>query len=304
MILVILTAVCFIPVKQQVIVKVNAPYFNSYNQMSNLSNWKQWYPALATAYQADVHNPEVNSVSKISSFQLPSGKMLIKQLSSNAWQVNRSTNGHNFSCNYTIISADAGLATTVIITFKDNLIKWLIPEWGKTDLNKTQIENFKQFMEDTKRYYGYAIRIRFFNEKHIIVKSKAVTIKETINTTAMLKQQLTTYLHNKALHQAGIVMEQYVPLRGDSLQIMVGLPVDKAIAADKGFQYMYIPPTKTVVGDFNGKYADRQKLYKAISLYVQDRYLHPKISPLEVFKKKLPTSASDNVEFQLEYPIF
>ena len=99
------------------------------------------------------------------------------------------------------------------------------------------------------------------------------------------------------------MITQCIPKSGDSLQMLVGIPVNKAIPAGNGFLYMYMPPTRVLIADFKGKYREKKKVYTAMAKYVQDKFVTTKIAPFEVFTNKLPATADDVVEFRLTYPI-
>jgi len=291
-----------IPFNKQVVVKINASYFNCYQQLGKAESWEKWNPDINKAVSNDSVLCKLNNTSNGFKLSIPNGYFDVKQYSGNIL-VKRDINGNDFNYSYIIIPDTNVLTTNAIATFKSNIIKYFIQALDKDDLRKTAIFDFKKYMEDTKSFYGYAITSALLKERKVIVKRKTVFKKQIYTETSVMQNQLHNYVLSKQLIQAGQVMVQYIPKAGDSIQITIGIPVNKKITADSGFLYMQIPPTKVLLTDFKGKYSEKQKAFAAMGRYIQDRYLHAMSSPDEVFISNLPVSDDSEVEFRLMYPI-
>jgi effector-binding domain-containing protein len=293
-----------IPFTKQVAITVDAPYFNSYQQLTNPNNWRNWQPAIKSAFSQGPSLSTLNQAIRGARLTFQGGYFLIKQQGSNNLMIKKLQGGHDFNYSYTIIPESAGLTTTIVVTFKTNGIKYLIPAFGEDDLEKTSINDFKGFMENAKLYYGFDIRPGFASEKKIVVKNKIVTAENAYASGAEMQKEVEDYILLKHLTKAGPVMVQYITKPGGLLQMMVGIPVNEAVADGNGFLYMYMPATKVLTASFNGSYKDRKKIYIALEKYIQDKFLHVKISPYEVFANKFPTGDNEAVDFQLNCPIF
>ncbi|WP_158995676.1 hypothetical protein [Mucilaginibacter sp. L196] len=300
---IIIIIIGLIPFNKQVAVKINASYFNCYQQLSKAESWEKWNPDINKAVSNDSLLCKLNNTLKGFKLSIPNGYFDVKTQYSGNILVKRVINGNDFNYSYIIIPGANILTTTVIATFKSNIIKYFIQALEKDDLRKTAIFDFKKYMEDTKSFYGYAITSVLLKERKVIVKRETVFKKEIYTETSVMQNQLHNYILSKQLIQAGQVMVQYIPKAGDSIQITIGIPVNKKITTDSRFLYMQIPPTKVLLTDFKGKYNEKQKAFAAMGRYIQDRYLHAMSSPDEVFVSNLPVRDDSEVEFRLMYPI-
>lgn len=302
--LIIITALGFIPFNKQIAVKVNAPYFNCYQQLFVAANWKNWQPAISSAFTGNPTAFKPNSFGQGFKITIANDIFLVKQQNSSTLLVSRHFKNNDFNYSYTIIPDTNALTTTIIATFKTNVIKNLVPALQQPDINKTALVNFKNYMEDAKQYYGFNIRLHLAAEKKIIVKSKAIAPTDIYTQAAEMQKQLHNFIICNHLTQKGPVMAQFIPKSAGTLQLMVGIPVNQAITPGNGFLYMYMPASKVLVADFNGQYKNKKEIYTALQKYVQDKFLHVKITPFEIYENKLPAADNDVVGFQLNYPIF
>ena len=294
---------CLIPFSKPVAVKINASYFNCYQQLFTLQNWKNWQPGISSSFKKDSSLYQVNDVSQGFKLVTPGEYFLVKKFGTDNLLVKRVWENNDFNYALTIIPNTLGLTTTIIVTIKTNALGYLIPALENRELNKTSIFDFKHYMEDVKRYYGFNLKTGFATEKKFMVKSKIIATGQMYTEAAESQKQLNNYILLKHLKQVAPMITQYIPKSGDSLQMLVGIPVNQPIPAGNGFLYMYMPPTRVLIADFKGKYRDRKKVYTAMAKYVQDKFITTKNAPFEVFTNKLPATADDVVEFRLTYPI-
>jgi hypothetical protein len=301
---VVLIAVCSIPFKRSVTLSINATYLNCYTQLITVGNWRNWLPGINQVYNRDSSQYKLYKSSQEIRLSVPGQYFIIKQLSSNNLSVTKVTGNHNFTFSYAIVPTKLGTAAVVVVDFKTNVIKYLLSAFVDGDLKNTAVNDFKAFMEDTKRYYGFDIKRGFENERKIIVQKRTIAAKNIYTAAADMQKQILNYIAQNKLSRQGHVMAQYKTKSNDSTEMMIGIPVDREITATRDFLYMRIPPTRELIADFDGTYAGRQKIYTAVSNYLQDKFLTGKISPLEVFRGNFPGSENDRVAFQLIYPIF
>ena len=67
---------------------------------------------------------------------------------------------------------------------------------------------------------------------------------------------------------------------------------------------MHMPGGKVVVGDYHGKYSERQKVYTAMEKYIQDHALQKQVAPFERYlDNKVPAGDNDMVNMQVNYPV-
>ncbi len=298
--LIVIIAIGFIPFNQQVVVKINSSYFNCYQQIFNAGGWQNWYP--------DVKNKQ-SSVTLINSpnifeFTISGGSVLVKKQGSGTLSIVKTSGKKDF--NYTLTAApDTNqLNTLIIIGFRANMINYLIPSLRESSLQETGVYHFKNYMEDTKQFYGFDIKPGFVDEKKILVKSKTVPLDGIYAEAAAMQTDLHNFINLKHLKQEGPVMAQFIPKRGDSIQMMVGIPINEKIQAQNGFLYMYMPASKAIIACYEGKYQHKKELYSALGKYMLDKFQHPKIAPFEVYTDRMPVDSNDVVSFKLNYLVF
>ena len=300
-IVITLVIICLIPFNKQIVIRVNAPYQNCYQQLMEVGNWLNW---LWVTDGSDSTGYKLAKLPQEEKIITPKGDFTIEKKDSNALSVQEQQDNGKFDYNLTAISGNAGLATDIIINYKTNLAKLIFFDATSSILNKTKINNYKQFMETPKFYYGFDINTTAENAMNIVVEKRTVLKTDIYEATAEMKDELLKYTAANKLTTTGENLTQHNTKQADSVQVLVGLAVNERTATNGKFIYMSIPPTKAVVADYHGSYRDKQKVYTAIGNYIQDKFLHPKIAPLEVYKGNFPATENDKANFKLTYPIF
>lgn len=298
--LTVLIVIGFIPFNQQVAVKINSSYFNCYQEVFNTSGWESWYP--------DVKNKQ-SSVTLINSqdvfeFTIPGGSVLVKKHGSSTLSIIKTAGKKDFNYTFTVVPNTNQLNTVIIISYRANIINYIIPSLQKKTLQETGIYNFKSHMEDTKQFYGFDIESGFVSEKNFLVKSKTVPANAIYGQAVTMQTELYNFVSLKHFKQVGDLITQFIHKPGDSVQILVGIPLDKKIQGQNGFLYMYMPPSKVIVASYEGKYQQKKEVYSALEKYMSDKFERPKIAPFEVYADRMPADSNTMVSFKLNYLVF
>jgi predicted transcriptional regulator YdeE len=302
--LLILICIGFIPVEQQFVIKVNASYYNCYQQLFNPAKWKYWNNDLNNVYKQDSSLCNTKETSKGFIIKTPQSIYTVQAINSNMLDVIKIKNGNESKFKITLIPNTAGVTATILIDSKVRIFKRLLHGIFVTDNDKMDLLNLKQFMEDTERYYGFKIRTGYINEKEIIVKSDLISKKEIAKKGLQMLDQIDQLINKRPNRTKANPMAQYIVRRGDSLQMLIGKEVDNYKTAPKGFKMMTLPATKVLIAKYVGIYKDKQTVYNALDRYIKDKYMHPKVAPIERFESRFPANENDTVKFDLIYPIF
>jgi effector-binding domain-containing protein len=296
-VIVVLLLVAFIPITQAYKLSINSSYFNVYQNLSTAKGWVKWYPGFKDkSYKITRDSLDGFNITSSSS------AVALRKKGLGAFDI-KVARGYDVSSYYCYVTVSDTMGITKLdVARQVNVYKYL---WLKiTDTNqKSFIYSLKNYLEDTRQYYGYIINKQVTNEKLMIVKRER-SINEDIcpKNRAMLKDLLDVSV-KKDLSITGPVQLQYVTSIKDSTEIMVGLPIAKKQGAISGVQYMPAPGGKVLVGYFKGKYKDRQKLYQAMSLYIADHYLHANTKPFEKFENnQLPSNEETIVSLKVIIP--
>jgi len=286
--------ICFIPIKSTVTIQINAPYFNVYKQFAAPGKWLKWQPALRS-YTGNKLKIDSNKTGF--SILAPSFAYRVKRTGISEFEI---TGNKSSDSNYAFIPDDKTNKTTAIVTRTTNAFGYAWYLLTK-NLRDSPIADLKRFMEAPLLYYGFIIKKELTHEKLLAVKRGTFSRNDIYRNSKVIQAELNNFsLHNK-LKVSDLLQLQYVSRKGDSTEIMLGLPVNDKIKAD--VEYMNMPQGKILVGYFKGKYKNRDKLYTAMRTYMNDNYIHPMIQPFERFQEdKLPSADSTTVDMQVVIP--
>jgi len=291
----------FIPVTRSDSFKINAPFGNVYRQFTSPKNWLNWQPDLKLAPKSG----KVKIDSNKSGFQIatPSLEFSLQNIGLGNFEITETRNGKvsNVSCILTPESTSNKTLATVIS--KINLFGYLSGSISNGHDKQSLIPELKAYMEDTRLYYGFSIRKELTQEKLIVVKKGTFLTSRLYQQSGEMLNQLNNVILKNKLKIVSPLQLQYVAATKDSLQIMMGFPVDKKATAAADITYMTMPKGKILVSYFNDVYKNREKLYNAMRQYMRDNYIRPMIQPFERFdNNKLPLSDSSRVNMQLIVP--
>jgi effector-binding domain-containing protein len=295
--IIVLALIALIQITEAYKLNINSSYYNVYQNLAMAKGWVKWYPGFKDKGYSIARN-------SLDGFNITSSSSAVvlqkKGLGAFDIKVAQGNDVSSYNC-YVTVSDTMGI-TKLHVSHQINAYKYL---WRKiSDIKQNAFfYSLKNYLEDTKQYYGFIINKQVVNEKLMIVKREK-SINEAIcqKNRAMLKDLLDVSL-KEDLSITGPVQLQYVSSIKDSTEIMVGLPIAKEKGAISEVQYMPAPGGKVLVGYFKGKYKDRQKLYQAMSLYIADHYLHANTKPFEKFESnQLPSNEETIVALKVIIP--
>ncbi|MDB5132083.1 MAG: hypothetical protein JWR02_1832 [Mucilaginibacter sp.] len=304
-VIVLLSIAFFIPVSQQQTVVIKASFFNVYKELASAGNWERWRPDIRKPHQTD------------------STKILEKQ-NANEFTLNFSTtslqvivNGYSFNVreyatddelnyNYTVIPEKLPNYTSVVVTEKVSLIRYLINLVSGKSLVETHIADLKNFMEDADLYYGYKITRRKVTDTNVVVLRKMVLSKNKFDEAAKTLIALKRFIDSKGLEQTQPLIAQFFTKSGDSSEVNVGIPINGKVVAHDPIAFMRMPQTGSLYTvKFRGKFKDRMKAYAALQRYFNDRQLAMPLPPFETYvDDKLPQNESDIINIQINFTTF
>lgn len=304
LLLTIVIIIAFVPFKKQININIKAPFYDVCQQLLKVDNWKKWQP--------DIHKNIITSPALISIKTSKNGFLItspqqtfnIKYTSVNVFNVDRIIHHVNYKFNYVINPSLSNTNTTIIVSYKINLFKLLVAGLSIND-NLNPVIDLKKFMEDPMLYYGFNIYEKQVPESHLLVKSKTVLVKnDRYVVMKNLVDELRGYAEKNNLATIQPVTAEYINKQPDSLQIVIGMPVNQKVKSTNNIIYMHMPAGKVIIGVYKGKYAERQKIYTGMEKYIQNFGLQKQVLPLEKYTdNKLPSSDTDIVNMQIYYPV-
>jgi len=228
----------------------------------------------------------------------------ITSISANVFKATVTGSYIDHFCFYTVVPEIKNNYTTIAIDVPTNVFKWFISQVQPSVKPEALITSLKIFMEDARLYYGFNINEKDVTENYIAVKKETVLTKNKFPEINKAVRDLNIYIaesNAKAIHALSC---SYYLHQADSVQVLIGIPLNKQVKPAGDITCMRMPGGKMLIGDFTGKYSDRQKLYSAMEKYMQDHSLAKQIAPFERYlDNRIPASDSDSVNMQINYPV-
>ncbi|MGI4803122.1 MAG: hypothetical protein ACRYFL_00010 [Janthinobacterium lividum] len=295
--------VCFLPFKQQKAVNIKVQYFITLQQLLQPENWKKWQPQVKQAWEKDSAQVKISKRNTVFTIQIP-GSAITFTAHGFDFYVDKNSIWKNSSYRMIAIPVLKDGTAMVHIEQKKTLLNRLFEFFGQKPSN--DIEQLKQYLENTRLYYGFDIRRTTVTDSNIVVEKKTVLLQNKALEIAQTEQDLKDFIRQKDLKIVQPIVADIREAGKDSLRIMIGLPVNKqAISAGK-IKFMHLPSHgRMLTGLYYGKYSGRQKLYLAMKTYITDHHLASPEDPYEKYlDNKIPVSDTSFVHLQVNFPIY
>ncbi len=313
--LIVVIAACFIPVTIQKTVAIKAPLLKVYQQLSDPLNWEKWRPDIKRIFIADSNKVSIQKDSTISFRIKYSGQDLRVITNENLFTVIDSAENKKINYSYTVLPDQ--LQTTVLdkhqkktlvtANKKISLISYLMETFRPVSFSDTHIDDFKNYMETDSLLYGCKIIRTGVPENNLIVIDNIVLAKNEFNEAAKLLSKLQQYLKTHTnVKQMRPLIAQFVPKGIDSAQIKVGIFINKKVESENDIKYNRMPKGGTFyIAGFEGKFNERERVYKGLRLYFTDHLYQTALIPFETYlDNKLPASDTDRVNIQVIFPSY
>jgi len=305
-ILLVISATCFIPVKQQKTLSVKASFYNVYQQLARGDNWKKWRADLRQIYLSD--STKISDTQSVNQFSLKSTAITLDVRIANGYNFSvDETNGHNqFSYDYTILPEKDPDSTLVTTVQKIKLITYIFNSVAGQSFSNTHISDLKVFMENPDLYYGYKINKQKVIDTAILVSTKLVSEKDKFTEAARILSNLNQYRSSHGLVQTQPLIAQFFSKNNNMTQIVIGVPVDKKAVTSNPISFVEMPSHgNSYIVRYRGKFKDKIQAYIAMQRYFNDKHITKAVLPFETYlENKLPSNDSDIIDIQINFPAF
>ena len=304
----VLSASCFIPVNQQKNVVIKSPFLNLYGQLSNPVKWENWRPDLQKEVLADSTKIKIND-KKRGNFTIAFNNSQINATSVGTAINVVEKNGETTSSYGYFLSPviDKFMnSTQLTVVQKTNLFRYVTGKLGLTAVNDHHIADLKNFMETDSLLYGFKITRIGVPGNNLAVIRKEVTNDQKFVQAAKNLAILQQYIGKRGIHQINPLIAQFLPRGKDSTQVNVGFFIDKEIVADNVVSFVKMPKGGPLyVAYYRGPFNKRQKVYTGLQAYFTDHLYQSAILPFETYlDNKLPTSATDTIKMRLNFTAY
>ena len=281
LLLILLAIICLlpIPVTIQREVKIHGTLFDVSKQLTDIENWPNWYP------RAAMTGPPV-------------------VISSNpAGLTYRQSDGHHeILQSLTAVPDTSADQTRVYWIRQAPLRKWILSKIG-ADYMQSGLDSLKAFLENPATLYGFPIAVVPVTDTLILTRQQRVLRTAKDSTLRALSESLHGFCREEKIPLKADY--EYISFPGgnkDSMDIAVGMPVEKTNAAKKDIRVLKLPANgRLLTGSFTGSYVRMKDLRTAMNKYLSDHHLSMVAEPMEKYKI-YPTT--DVQYYELIFPIY
>lgn len=305
LILLVIIAASFYPVTQNSTINIAATFDNTFLQVLHVDKWKNWYPEIKQAYKENPASYKIttDSSQKTDTISISGKKIIVHAVTPMAYDVTETGNHSERNFAFTVFP---GTNAGKMKIFFERKVPLFATFFQKNDDAENPLEGLKNYLETPLEFYGYNIKMAQIRDPTIASLVMKIDQKDIFTAMQNARQELMKYLENNHLQKTGVISVSYIPLQKDSMQLTVGIPVDKIAAADKNIQCLSLPAKgRVLVADYTGLFSGRNKIYQAMTKYLTD---HTLSIPAESFERylndSLPTSDSSEIKMELNYPVY
>jgi effector-binding domain-containing protein len=285
-------------------IRVRQPPFRLAEQISVPANVVKWMmPFSADGAVPDI---QIRETGKVIRLQKDSVVFTIESIFNTHVKLFSGGDQHSFKFRVSPDTA-GGAQSTVMMTYKTS---WL-QEWlggNKAIKNAvTSFENLKEYLLDTKKFYGYEIRMVTVVDTSFLFLRETVPLTEKRNATKRMFEQLISHAEKKDAGYNGIRI--LYPLQNDdSIILFASIGVSKRVNTPENdpIQYKLMPFEKKLLeATYQGSYGESSKVFRALEQYKYDFGLTSMAIPFQKFLSDGYDFAEDQVvQMKVYYPIF
>jgi effector-binding domain-containing protein len=285
-------------------IKVPQPPFRLAEQVSVPANVVKWMmPFSADGAAPDI---QIRPTGKVIRSQEDSAVFTIESVFSTTIKLFSGGDQHSFAFRVSPDTA-SGAQSAIVMSYKTS---WL-QEWlGGNKAIKNAVssfENLKEYLLDTKKFYGYEIRMVTVVDTSFLFLREVVPLAEKRNATKRMFEQLINYAEKNNAGYNGIRI--FYPLENDDKIILfasIGVSNRVNTPENDPIQYKMMPFEKKLLeATYQGPYGESSKVFRALEQYKADFGLTSMAIPFQKFLSDGYDFADDQtVQMKVYYPIF
>jgi effector-binding domain-containing protein len=294
-----------LPITQDSTIPISATFDNTLPQIMQVKQWRNWYPEINESYK---NNPsdyrlEADAGKKNYTINVPGRQFIIHAISPVSYQVSEVGNKWGGSFAFTAFPGDSPGKMNIYLVRKTSLLFTLL---HRNEAGERAINGLKSFLENPMSFYGYEIEMSQIRDPIIASLVVRTNRKDIFLKIRDACGDLDKYIKTNDLMKTGPTSISYIPLSGDSIQLTVGFPINKLSVPGKNIKCLSLPAKgRVLVGIYEGKFSERNKIYVAMSKYLENHTLAPPAGPFERYlNDSIPSSESSIVKIELNYPVY
>lgn len=193
------------------------------------------------------------------------------------------------------------------LEYKTTLGRKWFGESGLVKLAIKNLENLRDYMTDTKRFYGFEIQEMKVEDTAYLFSRLTVPVAEKRQGMTRVFEKLIRFAEEKKAGYNGTRIF-YSMQSGNQITLFAGIAVTTAISIPEGneIEYKRMPYGKNLlVTNYQGPFGDSRKAFEAMELFKTDHQLSSMAIPYQKFLTEGYDFADDQVvQLQVFYPVF
>lgn len=295
----------FIPVTANNDVVIKNNFDNVLSFFSKPANWEKWHPVVKelSSKKENAFQFVQDSSNHCFKFLNHEDSLIVSVINPLLYDVQQYSKKSFSSYSYIILpSINTTNSITVRVTQKVPLLFYLFPSLHSSEGKEAGL-SLKEYLENPKEFYGYDIKIQNVTDTVFVTEMLTISAKNIFTILSEEFPKLDSFVKNHALSQTNFYSVSYIS-KGDSIQLILGIPVNKFIRSDTKISCVNIPKGRMLTGTYEGKFSDKKKIYEAFEKYVRDHSFENVGATFEsYYNNELPLHDSSTVKFKLYYPI-
>lgn len=293
----------FTPFQVQKKVEVPFSMFKVGEQFSNLEKLEKWYLPFAVT-----DTSEISKVSNKHFISTGDHSVEVSDITMFSSLITASSKNQKKSFLFTAVtdSLNPGISL-VTLSYKTSLYKkWLAKSSLEKDAEKS-LERLKDYMTDTKRFYGYEIRPVTVSDTAFLFLRETVPLEKKRTATRDMFERLISFAEKRNAGYNGVRI--FYSLRsGDEITLFasIGVTTRIEIEDDQPIQYKMMPFEKNLLeASYQGPYGESEKVFKALEQFKTDHNLTSMAIPFQKFLSDGYDFADDQiVQLKIYSPVF
>ena len=299
-ILVLLT--CFIPVSQRTEIIIAANFDNTVEQIIHPDNWKKWYPGIKESWQSDSSGFRLtkDDIAKTFTITTPRKKYVIKTITLLSYEVTENNSDRFYLTVFPLLSPDS----TKVITKANTRLLFKLFSFLHNYSAESTAGGLKSFLENPIALYGFPVEIKKVTDTVYLTTNFVANKNNLFEKLPMMFSDIDGFILKNKLNIINNKDIAYATLNNDSLQVMVGIPVNKIVTGNDHIYCMQMPKGRMLVGQYEGRFDERQSIYRAMQKYIFDHHLSMIAQSYERYlNNRLPVADSSHIQIELYIPI-
>lgn len=268
-------------------------------------DWRKWYAPIRDACEKDEQSCSIlgNDSSRGFRLHIPDRQIKVQLQQGLQYSIEIASAGN--TAFVMAMSPGASMNETRLLYAYSNRLLWkALPFLSKPHDANLLMQDLKTFVESPLSFYGYNIQTEPPQGVGLLTRQSIVAKSDLFAHVKRALQQLKDYAAFNNVKESLHSNVSFIPARGDSVEIIAGIAVNRQVVGNDSIRYMKVPAgQQLLVADFNGVYAEKKLLYSAMSRYMTDHNITGRAGFYERFAAgTFPDSDSAVVKMQLCFP--